>query len=148
MPLCSQAHPPPLHSRLLAASRGPRALRKLSSSSPEAGEGQIHLTDSCVQVRGRTRGSGGGRGLGVGGSPLGPPFSLPLPGILDPPSCISEASGNHRRVRIPQAGGGGRWMLRIPVQIFTGYSYQPRRQARRKGWVPGECAGGIKVSPL
>uniref|UniRef100_A0A8C6C0R6 Iron-sulfur cluster assembly 2 n=1 Tax=Monodon monoceros TaxID=40151 RepID=A0A8C6C0R6_MONMO len=35
--------------RLLAASRGPRALRELSSSSPEAGEGQIHLTDSCVQ---------------------------------------------------------------------------------------------------
>uniref|UniRef100_A0A8C9CFM8 Iron-sulfur cluster assembly 2 n=1 Tax=Phocoena sinus TaxID=42100 RepID=A0A8C9CFM8_PHOSS len=34
--------------RLLAASRGPRALRN-SSSSPEAGEGQIHLTDSCVQ---------------------------------------------------------------------------------------------------
>ena len=84
MPLCSQAHPPPLRSRLLAASRGPRALRELSSSSPEAGEGQIHLTDSCVQVRGRTRGSGGGRGPGVGGSPRGPPFSLPLPGILDP----------------------------------------------------------------
>ncbi|XP_055293326.1 iron-sulfur cluster assembly 2 homolog, mitochondrial isoform X3 [Moschus berezovskii] len=36
-------------SRLLAASRGPRALRDVSSSSPEAGEGQIHLTDSCVQ---------------------------------------------------------------------------------------------------
>ncbi|XP_045663775.1 iron-sulfur cluster assembly 2 homolog, mitochondrial isoform X1 [Ursus americanus] len=44
-----------------------------------------------------------------------------------------ETSGNHRRVRIPQAGGGGRWMLRIPIQIFTGYGYQPRRQARRKG---------------
>lgn len=26
-----------------------RALREVSSSSPEAGEGQIHLTDSCVQ---------------------------------------------------------------------------------------------------
>ena len=36
-------------SRILTASRGPRALRELSSSSPEAGEGQIHLTDSCVQ---------------------------------------------------------------------------------------------------
>ncbi|MXQ91483.1 hypothetical protein E5288_WYG004699 [Bos mutus] len=36
-------------SRLLAASSGPRALREVSSSSPEAGEGQIHLTDSCVQ---------------------------------------------------------------------------------------------------
>uniref|UniRef100_A0A8C0HX68 Iron-sulfur cluster assembly 2 n=1 Tax=Balaenoptera musculus TaxID=9771 RepID=A0A8C0HX68_BALMU len=39
----------PWGGRLLAASRGPRALRELSSSSPEAGEGQIHLTDSCVQ---------------------------------------------------------------------------------------------------
>ncbi|XP_040082035.1 iron-sulfur cluster assembly 2 homolog, mitochondrial isoform X3 [Oryx dammah] len=36
-------------SRFLTASRGPRALREVSSSSPEAGEGQIHLTDSCVQ---------------------------------------------------------------------------------------------------
>uniref|UniRef100_A0A8D1FD41 Iron-sulfur cluster assembly 2 n=1 Tax=Sus scrofa TaxID=9823 RepID=A0A8D1FD41_PIG len=35
--------------RLLAASRGPWALREMSSSNPEAGEGQIHLTDSCVQ---------------------------------------------------------------------------------------------------
>lgn len=25
-------------------------------------------------------------------------------------------------------------MLRIPVQIFAGYSGPPRRQARRKGW--------------
>ncbi|XP_070370171.1 iron-sulfur cluster assembly 2 homolog, mitochondrial isoform X6 [Equus asinus] len=35
--------------RLLAASRGPQALREASSSSPEADEGQIHLTESCVQ---------------------------------------------------------------------------------------------------
>uniref|UniRef100_A0A8C9K756 Iron-sulfur cluster assembly 2 n=1 Tax=Panthera tigris altaica TaxID=74533 RepID=A0A8C9K756_PANTA len=35
--------------RLLAASRGPQARREASSSSSEAGEGQIHLTDSCVQ---------------------------------------------------------------------------------------------------
>lgn len=146
MLFCSQSHPPPLRSRILTASRGPRALREVSSSSPEAGEGQIHLTDSCVQVRSRSRGRGGGGGWG--GLPFGPPFFLSLPGILDSPSCISEASGNHRRVRIPQAGGGGRWMLRIPVQIFTGYSYQPRRQARRKGWVLRECAGGIKVSPI
>ncbi|KAF6351451.1 iron-sulfur cluster assembly 2 [Rhinolophus ferrumequinum] len=44
-----------------------------------------------------------------------------------------EASGNHPRVRIPQAGSGRRWMLRFPIQIFTGYNYQPRRQARKKG---------------
>ncbi|KAF6351449.1 iron-sulfur cluster assembly 2 [Rhinolophus ferrumequinum] len=36
-------------SRLLAAPAGWRAHREASSSSPEAGEGQIHLTDSCVQ---------------------------------------------------------------------------------------------------
>ncbi|XP_018865319.1 iron-sulfur cluster assembly 2 homolog, mitochondrial isoform X2 [Gorilla gorilla gorilla] len=35
--------------RLLAASLGPQARREASSSSPEAGEGQIRLTDSCVQ---------------------------------------------------------------------------------------------------
>ncbi|XP_025775146.1 iron-sulfur cluster assembly 2 homolog, mitochondrial [Puma concolor] len=35
--------------RLLAASCGPQARREASSSSSEAGEGQIHLTDSCVQ---------------------------------------------------------------------------------------------------
>ncbi|XP_009004589.1 iron-sulfur cluster assembly 2 homolog, mitochondrial isoform X4 [Callithrix jacchus] len=35
--------------RLLAASLGLRARREASSSSPEAGEGQIRLTDSCVQ---------------------------------------------------------------------------------------------------
>ncbi|XP_017384158.1 iron-sulfur cluster assembly 2 homolog, mitochondrial isoform X2 [Cebus imitator] len=35
--------------RLLAASLGLRARREALSSSPEAGEGQIRLTDSCVQ---------------------------------------------------------------------------------------------------
>ncbi|KAF5922894.1 hypothetical protein HPG69_013239 [Diceros bicornis minor] len=35
--------------RLLAASYRPKALREASSSSPETDEGQIHLTDSCVQ---------------------------------------------------------------------------------------------------
>ncbi|XP_054571891.1 iron-sulfur cluster assembly 2 homolog, mitochondrial isoform X2 [Eptesicus fuscus] len=36
-------------SRLFAASARPPALREASSSGPEAGEGQIHLTNSCVQ---------------------------------------------------------------------------------------------------
>ncbi|KAL2789713.1 iron-sulfur cluster assembly 2-like protein, mitochondrial isoform 2 precursor [Daubentonia madagascariensis] len=35
--------------RLLAASLALKARREASSSSPEAGEGQIRLTDSCVQ---------------------------------------------------------------------------------------------------
>nr|KAF6484996.1 iron-sulfur cluster assembly 2 [Rousettus aegyptiacus] len=36
-------------STLLAVSAGPQTHREASSSSPEAGEGQIHLTNSCVQ---------------------------------------------------------------------------------------------------
>ncbi|XP_008563331.1 PREDICTED: iron-sulfur cluster assembly 2 homolog, mitochondrial-like [Galeopterus variegatus] len=35
--------------RLLSASQGLQARRETSSSSPEAGEGQIRLTDSCIQ---------------------------------------------------------------------------------------------------
>ncbi|XP_062037619.1 iron-sulfur cluster assembly 2 homolog, mitochondrial isoform X2 [Lepus europaeus] len=35
--------------RLVAASPGLQARREASSSGPEAGEGQIRLTDSCVQ---------------------------------------------------------------------------------------------------
>ncbi|XP_012579775.1 PREDICTED: iron-sulfur cluster assembly 2 homolog, mitochondrial isoform X5 [Condylura cristata] len=35
--------------RLFAASLRPQANREASSSSPEAGEGQIQLTESCVQ---------------------------------------------------------------------------------------------------
>ncbi|KAF6130514.1 iron-sulfur cluster assembly 2 [Phyllostomus discolor] len=37
------------NSRLLAASARLQAHRDVSSSSPKAGEGQIHLTESCVQ---------------------------------------------------------------------------------------------------
>ena len=67
--------------RLLAASAGPQALREASSSSPKAGEGQVYLTESCVQVRGVVV---PGLGPEVQGPPLGPPFFLSLPGIPDP----------------------------------------------------------------
>lgn len=40
-----------LHHRLSASCPGLQTRWEASSSSPEAGEGQIHLTDSCVQVR-------------------------------------------------------------------------------------------------
>lgn len=64
--LCSS-----LVSRLLAASRGPQARREASSSSPEAGEGLVHLTDSCVQVGGGTRSCGAWAGAeSAGTSPL------------------------------------------------------------------------------
>ncbi|XP_012579773.1 PREDICTED: iron-sulfur cluster assembly 2 homolog, mitochondrial isoform X3 [Condylura cristata] len=42
--------------RLFAASLRPQANREASSSSPEAGEGQIQLTESCVQLSTRTTG--------------------------------------------------------------------------------------------
>lgn len=67
--------------RLLAASAGPRAHREASSSSPEAGEGQIHLTDSCVQVRAAAV---PGRGTEMRGPPLDLPFLFPLPAIPEP----------------------------------------------------------------
>lgn len=109
---CSQAHPPPLRSRLLAASRGPRALREVSSSSPEAGEEQIHLTDSCVQVRGRSRGRGGGRGPGVGGwgdFPLAhPSFSpcLAFLTLLPAFQRLLEITEGSEFLRLEVEGGG------------------------------------------
>lgn len=115
-----RTYPPP-HRRLLAPSPGLLTRWEATSSIPEAGEGQIRLTESCVQVRGRARGGGAQeRSRRV---PFHPPLYHRLLGLLDPLFSISEASGNHRRVRIPQAASGGRWMLRIPIQIFTGYSY-------------------------
>ncbi|XP_054445446.1 iron-sulfur cluster assembly 2 homolog, mitochondrial-like [Pteronotus mesoamericanus] len=36
-------------SRLREASVRPQALWEAASSSPKAGEGQIHLTESCIQ---------------------------------------------------------------------------------------------------
>ncbi|EDL02823.1 mCG5517, isoform CRA_a [Mus musculus] len=53
-----------------------------TSSIPEAGEGQIRLTDSCVQVGGRTR--GGGAQEGSRRLPSHPSRYLRLLGILDP----------------------------------------------------------------
>ncbi|XP_012579774.1 PREDICTED: iron-sulfur cluster assembly 2 homolog, mitochondrial isoform X4 [Condylura cristata] len=48
--------------RLFAASLRPQANREASSSSPEAGEGQIQLTESCVQLSTRTTGKEEGDG--------------------------------------------------------------------------------------
>lgn len=92
-----------------------------------------------------------GGGARPGALPVAPPSTARCLAFLIPSSCIPEAPGNHPRGRIPQAGGGGRWMLRIPVQIFPGYRDQPRRQARRKGragWVLGVCGRDKRVSRL
>lgn len=67
-------------SRLLAASAGPQAHREASSSSPEAGDGQVHLTDSCVQVKAVAVPR---REFVVRRPSLGLPFFLPWPGIPD-----------------------------------------------------------------
>lgn len=107
MPLCSQAHLPPLRSRLLTASRGPRARREASSSSLEAGEGQIHLTDSCVQVGGRPPGAGG-RGevrvlaLGSPCTSLCLGFLIPLPAF----QRLLEITEGSEFLRLEVEGGG------------------------------------------
>lgn len=67
-------------SRLLVASAGRQTHREASSSSPEAGEGQIHLTDSCVQVRAVAV---PGRESVARRPSFGLPFFLPWPGIPD-----------------------------------------------------------------
>lgn len=131
------------------AQQAPRGLPRTSGASGSVvlqPRGGRRADPPHRELRPGRRSDAGGRCPGEGrecGASPGPPFFLPFPSILDPLSCISEASGNHRRVRIPQAGGGGRWMFRIPIQIFTGYSYQPRRQARRKGWVVRKCVGSV-----
>jgi hypothetical protein len=78
----SRVRLPSLHRRLLAVF--PRLLTRweTTSSIPEAGEGQIRLTDSCVQVGGRTR--GGGAQEGSRRLPSHPSRYLRLLGILDP----------------------------------------------------------------
>lgn len=70
--LCSRAHRPPFAcGRLLAASARPPALREASSSSPEADEGQVHLTNSCVQVRGAAARTGASPGPTLPPPPAG-----------------------------------------------------------------------------
>lgn len=81
----------------------------MSSSNPEAGEGQIHLTDSCVQVRGRTRGARGWRGLGVGVLSLGLSVSLPcLEFLTSLPAFqrLLEITEGSEFLRLEVEGGG------------------------------------------
>ncbi|XP_059951811.1 iron-sulfur cluster assembly 2 homolog, mitochondrial isoform X2 [Mesoplodon densirostris] len=80
--------------RLLAASHGPRALRVLSSSSPEAGEGQIHLTDSCVQrLLEITEGSEFLRLEVEGGGCSGFQYKFSLDTVINPDDRVFEQGG-------------------------------------------------------
>uniref|UniRef100_F6PVQ2 Iron-sulfur cluster assembly 2 homolog, mitochondrial n=1 Tax=Equus caballus TaxID=9796 RepID=F6PVQ2_HORSE len=101
--------PWPRGSRLLAASRGPQALREASSSSPEADEGQIHLTESCVQVGGRTRGGGALERAGSAGPPPAHPSSSPFPAFLIPFPAFQrllEITEGSEFLRLEVEGGG------------------------------------------
>nr|XP_010961142.1 iron-sulfur cluster assembly 2 homolog, mitochondrial isoform X4 [Camelus bactrianus] len=79
--------------RLLAASRGRRALREVSSS-PEAGEGQIHLTDSCVRrLLEITEGSEFLRLEVEGGGCSGFQYKFSLDTVINPDDRVFEQGG-------------------------------------------------------
>ncbi|XP_007095125.1 iron-sulfur cluster assembly 2 homolog, mitochondrial isoform X4 [Panthera tigris] len=80
--------------RLLAASRGPQARREASSSSSEAGEGQIHLTDSCVQrLLEITEGSEFLRLEVEGGGCSGFQYKFSLDTVINPDDRVFEQGG-------------------------------------------------------
>ncbi|XP_015096241.1 iron-sulfur cluster assembly 2 homolog, mitochondrial isoform X3 [Vicugna pacos] len=85
--------PWPRGSRLLAASRRRRALREVSSS-PEAGEGQIHLTDSCVRrLLEITEGSEFLRLEVEGGGCSGFQYKFSLDTVINPDDRVFEQGG-------------------------------------------------------
>ncbi|MEJ1269534.1 iron-sulfur cluster assembly 2 [Cricetulus griseus] len=95
--------------RLLAPSPGLLTRWEATSSNPEAGEGQIRLTESCVQVGGRTR--GGGAQEGSRRVAFRPPLSL-SPAclaflILFPPfQRLLEITEGSEFLRLQVEGGG------------------------------------------
>lgn len=122
-----RGHQVPLRSPDLSSSSS-QAPRALSRALDPVGSDILHSrgwrgTDPPHRKLRPGKRPGGGAQERPRRVPFHPPLYHRLLGLLDPLSSISEASGNHRRVRIPQAASGGRWMLRIPIQIFPGYSY-------------------------
>lgn len=90
--------------RLFAASARPPALREASSSNPEADAGQIHLTNSCVQVRGA---AGPGPGPPLAPHPGAHPSAARcLPGLPDPLVLPSRGSWKSPK---GQSSSGWRW---------------------------------------
>ncbi|XP_016063627.1 PREDICTED: iron-sulfur cluster assembly 2 homolog, mitochondrial isoform X1 [Miniopterus natalensis] len=80
--------------RLLGASARPQALRAASSSSPEAGEGQIHLTASCVQrLLEITQGSEFLRLEVEGGGCSGFQYRFSLDTVINPDDRVFEQGG-------------------------------------------------------
>ncbi|XP_011217347.1 iron-sulfur cluster assembly 2 homolog, mitochondrial isoform X1 [Ailuropoda melanoleuca] len=81
-------------SRLLASSRGPQARRVASSSSLEAGDGQIHLTASCVQrLLEITEGSEFLRLEVEGGGCSGFQYKFSLDTVINPDDRVFEQGG-------------------------------------------------------
>ncbi|XP_011369169.1 iron-sulfur cluster assembly 2 homolog, mitochondrial isoform X1 [Pteropus vampyrus] len=81
-------------SRLLAASAGPQTQREASSSSPEAGDGQVHLTDSCVQrLLEITQGSEFLRLEVEGGGCSGFQYRFSLDTVINPDDRVFEQGG-------------------------------------------------------
>ncbi|XP_019650191.1 iron-sulfur cluster assembly 2 homolog, mitochondrial isoform X3 [Ailuropoda melanoleuca] len=84
----------PWASRLLASSRGPQARRVASSSSLEAGDGQIHLTASCVQrLLEITEGSEFLRLEVEGGGCSGFQYKFSLDTVINPDDRVFEQGG-------------------------------------------------------
>ncbi|XP_037688227.1 iron-sulfur cluster assembly 2 homolog, mitochondrial [Choloepus didactylus] len=81
-------------SRLPAASPRPQALREASSSNPEAGEGQIRLTHSCIQrLLEITEGSEFLRLQVEGGGCSGFQYKFSLDTVTNPDDRVFEQGG-------------------------------------------------------
>lgn len=128
-----------------------QALRGVRPTSGASGgvvlqpRGRRRADSPHQQLRAGERGGGARTGASPWPPTPGPTLLPPVAclAFLIPSSCLPEAPGNHPRGRVPQAGGGGRRMLRVPVPIFPGHRDQARRQASRKGrrggWVLRVC---------
>ncbi|XP_036287321.1 iron-sulfur cluster assembly 2 homolog, mitochondrial [Pipistrellus kuhlii] len=81
-------------SRFFAASARPPVPREASSSSPEAGEGQIHLTNSCVQrLLEITQGAEFLRLEVEGGGCSGFQYRFSLDTVINPDDRVFEQGG-------------------------------------------------------
>lgn len=94
VPLLAGSSPSLACGRLFAASARPPALRVASSSSPEAGEGQIHLTNSCVQrLLEITQGAEFLRLEVEGGGCSGFQYRFSLDTVINPDDRVFEQGG-------------------------------------------------------
>nr|KAF6392259.1 iron-sulfur cluster assembly 2 [Pipistrellus kuhlii] len=94
-------------SRFFAASARPPVPREASSSSPEAGEGQIHLTNSCVQrLLEITQGAEFLRLEVEGGGCSGFQYRFSLDTVINPDDRQGGREGVYRRDKRWGTSGG------------------------------------------